>query len=95
MRALRRRGYEPQFRRIATVQDAPVPSIVGVHIGDIGHVVVLLGKDKQGATVGEPLNGRRHYTWSVFKRRYRPDGSCIMIRKLDGRAASQHLTPNP
>lgn len=83
MRALRKRGYEPQFSHVRSVKDAPVPSIIGVHIGDIGHVVVLLSKDKTGATVGEPLNGRHRYTWPVLIRRYTPDGTCITIKNTD------------
>lgn len=81
MRALRRRGYEPVFSHARSVKDAPVPSIIGVHIGDIGHVVVLLSKDETGATVGEPLTGRHRYTWPVLIRRYRPDGTSILIKK--------------
>ncbi len=82
MRALRERGYRPAFTHVRSVKDAPVPSIIGVHIGDIGHVVVLLGKDENGAIVGEPLNGRHRYTWPVLIRRYRPDGTCIVIKKI-------------
>lgn len=83
MRALRRRQFEPEFRRVRSIEDAPVRSIIGVKIGDIGHVVVLLDKDKRGLTIGEPLHGRKHYSWSVFRRSYRPDGSVITIKKLD------------
>ena len=90
MRALRRRGYEPEFRHVYTTQDAPVPSILGVHIGDIGHVVVLLSKNKHGVIVGEPLKGRRHYSWSVFKNHYKPDGTCITIRKIGRGSGSAH-----
>jgi hypothetical protein len=85
MRALRKRGYEVQFRQVRTIEAAPVPSIIGVHVGDVGHVVVLLDKDRTGATVGEPLCGRHHYTWPVLMRHYRPDGNCITIRRISGR----------
>jgi predicted double-glycine peptidase len=81
-RALRKRGYEPQFRNIRSAREAPIPSIVGVTVTGINHVVVLLDKDAEGVTIGEPLRGRREYSWSVFRKCYRPDGTCITIRRL-------------
>lgn len=85
MRALRRRGFEPEFERTKNIQDAPVRSILGVHLGSIGHVVVLLSKDKHGLTIAEPLRGRCRYSWSAFKRCYKPDGTYVTINKLDNR----------
>jgi len=80
-RALRRRGYEPAYRHVNSIGNAPVPSILGVKIGRTGHVVVLLGKDKDGVTIAEPLRGRRHYSWALFYRFYMPDGSCVTIER--------------
>ena len=84
-RALRHKGYEPELHHVRSIKDAPVPSVVGVNLGDIGHVVVLLSKDKYGVNIGEPLRGRCHYSWLVFNRCYKPDGMCITINKLDKR----------
>lgn len=80
-RALRARGYEPHYRHLRSVRQAPVPSIVGVRVGSIHHVVVLLDKDRRGITIGEPLRGRRTYTWEQFMRFYRPGGLCIVVRR--------------
>lgn len=80
-RALRKMGYEPARKDISSVRTAPVPSILGVVYGDTGHVVVLLGKDDMGATIAEPLRGRRHYSWSTMGRCYESDGTCITITK--------------
>ncbi len=80
-RALRKRGYELTFVNIRKASEAPVHSIVGVKVGSLGHVVVFLDKDKRGVTVGEPLSGRKYYTWSKFQRRYNPERMCFVITK--------------
>jgi predicted double-glycine peptidase len=82
IRALRKRGYEPQYHKVKLLKQIPVPSIVGVRIGDMGHVIVLLEKDDDGVVVGEPLMGRRKYSWQRFKKRYRPTGTYITIHPL-------------
>lgn len=80
-RALRKVGYKPKFKYLKSIKNAPIPSIIGVRIGSIGHVVVLLAKDKQEVTIGEPLRGRCCYPWKILQNYYNPDGSCIIIRK--------------
>jgi predicted double-glycine peptidase len=82
-RALRKHGYEAHWRYYDNIQNAPAPSILGVKVGSIGHVVVLLRKDKEGLTIGDPLSGRKEYTWSIFKRVYQPDGGCYTIRRKE------------
>jgi|GEM_PF-3458080 len=82
MRALRKPGYELRVHHVNPIQKAPVPSVIGVKLGDIGHVVVLLAKDKDGPVIGEPLRGRHKYTWKVFRKSYHPDGTCITISKI-------------
>lgn len=81
-RALRKRGYEPKYRIIYSIKDAPVPSILGVHMGNLGHAVVLLHKDKDNVVIGEPLTGRREYTWHFFNDCYKPDKSYITIKRI-------------
>lgn len=81
IRALRRKGYEAKYSHVQSVKDAPVPSIIGVNVGNIGHVVVLLGKNKDGVTIGEPLRGRCKYSWSTFVHCYKPDGNYFIIVK--------------
>lgn len=81
-RALKQWGYEPRYHHLRSIKNAPVPSIIGVNLGDIGHVVVLLAKDKNGVTIGEPLRGRRTYNWHAFHECYKLDGTCITIKHL-------------
>ncbi len=81
MRALRRRGYEPAYRHYDSLKDAPVPCILGVHIGNLGHVVVLLSKSKDGVVIGEPLTGKREYTYRQFDEFYHPNKSYITLRQ--------------
>ncbi|MCE5199260.1 hypothetical protein LLG39_09825 [bacterium] len=78
-RALKKRGYKAHFHNVRSLRNAPVPSVVSVNLGDIRHVVVLLAKDENGLTIGEPLRGRHSYKWSVFQKSYHPDGMCITI----------------
>lgn len=80
-RALRKLGYEPRFPHLKSVRKAPVNSIVGVKVGPNGHVVVVMAKDSKGLTVGEPLSGRKDYTYAKFNKRYRPGGFCIVIER--------------
>ncbi|MEN6357808.1 MAG: cysteine peptidase family C39 domain-containing protein [Armatimonadota bacterium] len=82
MRALRKRGYESTYNRLRSIKAAPVPSILGVHMGNLGHVVVLLHKDKNCIVIGEPLTGRREYTWRHFNDSYNPDKSYITIERI-------------
>lgn len=82
MRALKKWGYKPCYKRLRSVKDAPVPSVVGVSLGEVKHVVVILAKDKKSVTIGEPLRGRHTYTWRVFRKCYHPDNACITIRKI-------------
>jgi hypothetical protein len=81
VRALRRRGYEARFGHVRSVRNAPVPCILGVTVGQTGHVIILLGKDRHGVTIAEPLRGRRHYSWSFFRRCYKPGGSYTTITR--------------
>lgn len=79
LRTIRKRGYDAHFSCLTSLRDAPVPSIVGVWVGNIGHVVVLLKKDQQTVTVGDPLLGRKDRTWESFEKRYKPTGTCMTI----------------
>jgi len=81
MRALRKRGYEPAYRHYSSLKDAPIPCILGVHIGNLGHVVVLLKKNKDGIVIGEPLSGKKEYTYRQFDEFYHPDKSYITLRR--------------
>lgn len=81
-RALRKRGYDLRFHKAKSVREVPANSIVGVTYTGIGHVVVLLRKTAQGVVIGEPLRGRRSYTWRVFQRNYHPDGVYFTIKRL-------------
>lgn len=81
-RALRKRGYEPDFGIVKSLRQAPVPSVVGVKLGSIGHVVVLLEKNDKGVVIGEPLRGRHEYNWKTFQRLYRPTGTYITIERV-------------
>lgn len=83
MRALRKRGYELQFRHLKSFRDAPVPSVVGVEYSSSGHAVALLRRDAGGVELGDPLNGRRYYKWSKLPGGYSPNGFCVVIKKLD------------
>jgi len=85
-RALRKHGYEPVFHKARSLRDVPVPCMVGVTVTGVGHVVVLLKTDTKGVTIGEPLRGRRTYSWPVFQRCYRPDGSYVVVKRIGGRA---------
>lgn len=81
-RGLAKHGYKPSFHHVRSIKKAPVNSILSVTYTGIPHVVVLLKKTAQGVVVGEPLRGRRHYTWQVFQRYYHSDGTYIMIERL-------------
>lgn len=87
-RALKAHGLEPRFLSLKSPRDAPVPSMLSVTLTGISHVVVVLRKDAQGLTIAEPMIGRREYAWDVFRRCYRPDGSCVTIRRTS-------LQPSP
>lgn len=81
-RALRKRGYEHKFKTLESVKDAPIPSILCVILTGVPHVVVLLEKDEQGVVIGEPMSGKKKYSWKVFQRCYHPSNSCITIHKV-------------
>lgn len=81
-RALKKRGYEPHFHPIKSVDDATIPSVIGVDYGSIPHAIVLLAKDRDSVTIGEPLNGPHTYKRSTFRKLYQIDGSCITVSKL-------------
>lgn len=93
-RALNRRGYKPHLTHLKSIRQAPIPSIVGVKIGETGHVVVLFRKDKKGAEIGEPMRGRRYYTWEMIRDCYKPDGMCITISNTSKRGRPEQ-NPSP
>ena len=79
LRALRARGYDAHFRRIRSLRQAPVPSIIGVDRGALPHAVAVLAKDRQGVTLGDPMCGRKRILWSHIPTPYKPTGTCIVI----------------
>lgn len=82
-RALSKRGYEATYRHYRSIKDVPVGSILGVHVGGLGHVVVLLQENKDGMVIGEPLLGKNKFTYRRFIQHYSPDKSYISLRHCD------------
>src|SRR5690606_37622477 len=76
-RALRKRGYDSKYQSFRSLTNAPVPSIIGVVLTGVPHVVVLLHRDNDGVIIGDPMSHKKKYTWKVFNHCYRPTGSCI------------------
>jgi hypothetical protein len=73
MRALRKFGYKIEARAAKSLEEIPAPCVLGVKVGNIGHVVAVMSKNDDGIEIGEPLSGmRKHYTWQALGKRYHP-----------------------
>lgn len=84
-RALHRHGYEIEARAAKSLKDASAPSILGVKVGSVGHVVVLMSKTDAGPEIADPLLGQRQrYTWTDFERMYQPNRVYFVIRPMRG-----------
>lgn len=71
IREAKRRGYQVNLYRKDSIEEVPVPSIVGVKVVNIGHFITLLEKKDEIFTIGDPLSGKKELSEKEFLKRYR------------------------
>ncbi|SQI34441.1 Peptidase C39 family [Leminorella richardii] len=72
-------GFSYRFLNEPDLENVPVPSIIGVRLGRVGHFITLLSKEGATYTVGDSLDGVHQLTEAEFKQRYRFAGFVLQI----------------
>jgi len=80
VRAIRERGFDAEFRDVASIDDVKPPAIIGVKIGSVGHFLAYLERQSDGRfVIGEPLKGRRVIDAAELARVYAFDHFALEI----------------
>lgn len=73
------RGFSYRFLNQPKLDLAPVPSIIGVKLGQAGHFITLLEKEGEVFTIGDSLSGVHRLSKAQFDERYRFTGFVLHI----------------
>jgi hypothetical protein len=82
VRALRKRGFDPEFKRVAPdAQQFPTPTVAGVKLPQgTGHFIALLSYDGTNYVASDPLTGRFTATLTELKSDYRFTGFFLVVK---------------
>lgn len=81
-RYVRSRGLEARFHNVKGFEgDIPLPALVGVRLGTVGHFIPLLGRTDGKFITGDPLSGRELLSKEELLERYRFTGFYMSVEK--------------
>lgn len=82
IRYAEKNGLETEVSYKNSLNDVPVPSIIGTYInGRIGHFITILGKEGDHFVVGDSLKGRLLLTEKEFNKYYTFSNFVLHIKK--------------
>lgn len=83
IRYARDNGFRVQYKRVNSISEVSIPSIIGTTLrGTVGHFVTLLGKENGYYIIGDPLKGKLKLSESEFNNNYKLDFVSYYITKL-------------
>ncbi len=81
-RYVRSRGFATHFDFGSTFSpEAGQPSLIGVHVGSIGHFIAVLDFHDGQITYVDPMHGERKVSHTEFQRRYKFTGFHMVISR--------------
>ena len=83
-RAVRQRGCGARFDfRSGFDPEIPLPAVVGVRLGGVGHFIPILSRGGGQFQIGDPLNGRETLSRDTLLERYVFTGFYMPIKKVE------------
>jgi Peptidase C39 family len=82
-RYIRARGLQARFHNGKGFEaDIPLPALVGVRLGTVGHFIPMLVRSNGKFAIGDPLSGRELLTREELLERYQFTGFYMTVEKI-------------